>query len=132
MTDGPRDDLTLRERHQIGREVAQSVFGASPELDRETWPAEAELKAMWNDMCFADSWSRPGLERRTKSMLTIAMLLARGASIDLIRAHLTGALRLGVTRDEIVDLFIHVTAYCGAPATAGVWPKVRDLMMQDP
>lgn len=132
MSDPARDDITMRERHQVGREVAKSIFGASPEIDRETWPAEADLKAMWSDMCFADSWSRPGLERRTKSMLTIAMLIARGASIELIRAHLTGALRLGITRDEIADLFIHVTSYCGAPATAGVWPKVRDLLVPDP
>ena len=132
MSDAGKDDMTLRQRHEVGREVAESIFGAAPEIDRTTWPVEADLKAMWSDMCFADSWSRPGLERRTKSMLTIAMLLARGASIDLIRAHLAGALNLGITRDEIVELFIHVTSYCGAPATAGVWPKVRDLVVPDP
>ncbi|MDX6231910.1 MAG: 4-carboxymuconolactone decarboxylase [Nocardioidaceae bacterium] len=121
-------ETTLRERHEVALDVQQSIFGASAAEDPDAWPAEAALKALWTDVCFGDSWARPGLDRRTKSMVTIAMLLARGASTTLIRHHVEGGLGLGITRDEMAELFIHATAYCGAPATAGTWSSVRDLM----
>lgn len=61
------------------------------------------------------SWARPGLDRRTRSMLTLAMLAALNRPHEM-ETHLRGAIRNGVTKDEIKEVFLQAAVYCGAPA----------------
>jgi 4-carboxymuconolactone decarboxylase len=118
------------DRHRLALETQESLFGGTLERDFSEWPAEADLVGMWADMCYADSWARPALDIRTKSLLTVCIFLARGYSLDLLKVHIHNALKHGVSRQEMLDLFIHVTAYCGVPSTAGTWPAVRDMVVQ--
>lgn len=60
-------------------------------------------------------WTRPGLERRDRSLLNIGILVALNQHHEL-SVHVRGALRNGLTRDEIVEAVLQATAYCGAPA----------------
>jgi 4-carboxymuconolactone decarboxylase len=61
------------------------------------------------------AWSRPGLDRRTRSMLNLAMLTALGRSEEL-GIYVKGALASGVTVEEIQEILLHATVYCGTPA----------------
>jgi 4-carboxymuconolactone decarboxylase len=61
------------------------------------------------------TWSRPGLDRRTRSMLNLAMLTALGRSEEL-GIYVKGALASGVTVDEVQEVLLHATVYCGTPA----------------
>ena len=61
------------------------------------------------------AWSRPGLDRRTRSMLNLAMLTALGRSEEL-GIYVKGALASGVTVEEIREVLLHATVYCGTPA----------------
>ena len=61
------------------------------------------------------SWARPGLEKKTRSMLNLAMLTALNRPHEL-KIHLKGALNNGVSKEEIREIFIHAAVYCGAPA----------------
>ena len=61
------------------------------------------------------AWSRPGLDHRTRSMLNLAMLTALGRSEEL-GIYVKGALASGVTVDEIREVLLHATVYCGTPA----------------
>jgi 4-carboxymuconolactone decarboxylase len=65
--------------------------------------------------CFGSVWDREQLPRATRSMLTLAMLVAMGRAHE-IRIHVLGAVNNGVTREEIRELMIHAMPYCGIPA----------------
>ena len=63
---------------------------------------------------WGEIWNRPGLSRRDRSLLNIGMLVALGAEAEL-KLHLMGALRNGVTRDEIKECILQSAIYCGGP-----------------
>lgn len=65
--------------------------------------------------CWGSVWSRPGLARRDRSLLNLAMLAALGRSHEL-GVHVRGALNNGVTAEEIQEVFLQVAMYCGVPA----------------
>ncbi|MEL7153863.1 MAG: 4-carboxymuconolactone decarboxylase [Pseudomonadota bacterium] len=64
---------------------------------------------------WGDIWNRPGLARRDRSLLNIGMLIALGKQ-DELKLHLRGAIRNGVTMDEISECILQSAIYCGAPA----------------
>ncbi|MDQ7910456.1 carboxymuconolactone decarboxylase family protein [Phytohabitans sp. ZYX-F-186] len=65
--------------------------------------------------CWGDVWSRPGLDRRTRSLLNLAMLTALNRPHEF-SVHVRGALRNGCTQAEIQEVLLQTAAYCGAPA----------------
>ena len=67
------------------------------------------------ESAFGMIWSRPGLAIRDRSLLTVAQLAALGRS-DELRAHLAGALNVGLTREELVEVLMHTAVYAGVPA----------------
>jgi len=73
------------------------------------------LQEIVTRFCFGEVWQRPGLDRRTRSMLTIAMLVAAGRMVQL-PAHVRGAIANGVTREELREVILHALLYCGIPA----------------
>ena len=73
------------------------------------------LQEIVTRFCFGEVWKRPGLERRTRSLLTIAMLIAAGRMAQL-PAHVRGALANGVTPEELREVVLHALLYCGIPA----------------
>src|SRR6267154_349464 len=70
-------------------------------------------------------WARPGLPRRIRSMLNIAMLVALGKAEEL-ELHLDGAIRNGVTMKEIGEILLHSAIYCGYPAALGGFRTARE------
>jgi 4-carboxymuconolactone decarboxylase len=87
-------------------------------VDRAT-TAASEFSAPWQEFltehAWGAVWTRPGLDRRTRSMLTVALLAALGHQHEL-GAHLRGAVRNGVTAAEIREVLIHTAVYAGVPA----------------
>ncbi|MEK9683730.1 MAG: carboxymuconolactone decarboxylase family protein [Rhodospirillaceae bacterium] len=80
------------------------------------------------EYCWGMGWGREGvLDRRTRSMLTLAMLTALGKPAEL-RAHTRGALRNGVTSEEIKELLIHATVYCGIPAGVDAFRNAKEAI----
>lgn len=69
-----------------------------------------------NNVCFGDVWSRPGLPIKTRSMLTMALLIALGRFTQL-KGHMKGALHIGVTENEIKEVIVHLSQYAGIPST---------------
>ena len=81
---------------------------------------ELATKAAWGLV-----WTRPGLSRKARSMINIAMLVALGKA-DELELHIAGALRNGVTRTEIREILMHTSMYCGFPAALGGFRVARD------
>jgi 4-carboxymuconolactone decarboxylase len=65
--------------------------------------------------CWGDIWSRPGLDRRTRSLLNLGIMTALNRPHEL-KVHVRGALNNGVTRGEIKEVFLQTAIYCGVPA----------------
>jgi 4-carboxymuconolactone decarboxylase len=76
---------------------------------------------------WGDVWSRPGLDRRTRSCMTIIALVALGREHELA-LHLRAAIRNGLTREEISEVLIHSAVYCGVPAANGAFAVAQRIL----
>ena len=77
-------------------------------------PFMAPFQDMITRYCFGEIWAREGLDRKTRSIVTLAMLATLGRSEE-IKIHVRGALTNGVAREEIQEIFLHAMIYCGVP-----------------
>ena len=105
------------DHYQQGMEVRRAVLGDS-HVDRtlsQLTPLNEEFQDFITRYAWGDIWTRPGLERHTRSMITIAMLIALNREAEL-KMHLRAAFNNGVTRDELKELIMHSALYCGLPA----------------
>lgn len=100
-----------------GTRVRREVLGDA-HVDRAV-AATTSLTAPFQDLvtryAWGDVWSRPGLDRRTRSMLTLALLAALGHDTELA-LHVRAAVTNGVTHDEIGEVMVHTAVYAGVPA----------------
>ena len=72
-------------------------------------------------------WQRPGLDLKTRSMVTVAMLTALGKQTEL-KGHVRGALNNGVTPEEIREIMLHATVYCGFPAAIDAFRSATEVV----
>ena len=79
------------------------------------------------ELVWGYTWSRPGLDRKTRSMLNLAILTALGRPEELA-IYVKGALRSGVSVDEIREILIHATIYCGTPAGRQAFLAVDEVL----
>ncbi|MDP2007153.1 MAG: 4-carboxymuconolactone decarboxylase [Rubrivivax sp.] len=84
------------------------------------------LQEMVTQYCWGDVWNRPGLDRRTRSLLNLAMLTALNRPHEL-KLHIQGALNNGVTKDEIREVFLQAGIYCGVPAAVDSFRTAREV-----
>lgn len=114
MTDPGLTDAT---RHEQGMAVRRAVL-SDAHVDRAT-AAATELTADWQDfitrVAWGDIWSRPGLDRRSRSIAVLTSLIAHGHHEELAM-HLTAARRNGLTIDEIREVILQSAIYSGVPA----------------
>jgi 4-carboxymuconolactone decarboxylase len=99
-----------------GIAIRREMFGKDV-TDRQIEQANAFVRPMQDVVskyCFGETWSRPGLTRRERSMITLGVLCAMGRSKEL-RIHVKGALANGVTPLEIRELLLHTMVYAGVP-----------------
>ncbi|HTS96383.1 MAG TPA: carboxymuconolactone decarboxylase family protein [Streptosporangiaceae bacterium] len=75
-------------------------------------------------------WNRPGLDRRTRSLLNLAMLTALGKSAEL-KLHVKGALTNGVTAEEIKEVLLHASVYCGIPAGLEAFRSAHEVLVAE-
>jgi 3-oxoadipate enol-lactonase/4-carboxymuconolactone decarboxylase len=103
--------------HEAGMEVRRAVLGDA-HVDRAI-ERTTEFTAPFQDFitryAWGSVWTRPGLERRTRSAITLAVLTALGRENE-IAMHVRGALRNGMTPEEIGEVLLHTAIYAGVPA----------------
>ncbi|MDA1128070.1 MAG: carboxymuconolactone decarboxylase family protein [Chloroflexi bacterium] len=101
------------------RGVARRVEYMGPPASGGAGPvtqAEREFNRLTTEYYWGSVWNRPGLELSERSICTMAALTALGREAQLA-SHIKGALNVGLSQEEIVEVFIHATFYCGLPAT---------------
>lgn len=118
-----------RERYERGLAVRRAVLGdayveaslaARTDLNREF--QELLTRFAWGEV-----WDRPSLPRNTRSLLTIAMLVALNRP-DELRLHLRAASNCGVTKEEIKELLLHAAVYCGLPAANAAFHIAAEVL----
>jgi len=107
----------MSNRFEKGLEVRRAVLGAAY-VDRSIAKADdftRPFQELVTEYCWGEIWTRPGLDRKTRSLLNLAMLTALNRPHE-VRLHVKGALNNGVTKDEIQEVLLQAAIYCGVPA----------------
>lgn len=106
-----------RDRFTAGMKIRRAVLGDAHVENAESRknPFNEPLQDLITRYAWGEIWARPGLSRHARSLITLSMMVALNRP-DELRIHLRGALRNGVTREEIQELLLHSAIYCGVPA----------------
>lgn len=119
MTDAFDQGLATRKQVMGEDFVAAAFANATP----FTQPLQEHItRAAWGDV-----WQRPGLDLKTRSLITVAMLTALGKQNEL-KGHVRGALNNGATVLEIQEVLMHATVYCGVPAAVEAFRSANEVV----
>lgn len=131
---GPaREQLTLGELHDAGMAVRREVLGDA-HVDRAMAGATdltREFQEFITTHAWGAVWTRPGLDRRSRSMITLTALVARGHH-DELALHLQAARRNGVTLEEIREVLLQAAVYCGVPDANTAFRIAAQTLAGDP
>jgi len=122
------DKRSHEERARNGLQTRREVLGADY-VDKATASVEGfneEFTELLNTYCWNDIWNRPGLPRKTRSVLNLGMLVALGKEHEL-KLHINGALNNGLTKDEIKEVLLQTAIYCGVPAAVVAFRCAREV-----
>ncbi|HJU16833.1 MAG TPA: 4-carboxymuconolactone decarboxylase [Stellaceae bacterium] len=127
MADGGQGEL-----YDKGLAVRRAVLGAEY-VDRSIRNADAftePFQKFVTEWCWGAIWNRPGLDRKTRSLLNLAMLTALNRPNE-VRLHVRGALNNGVTREEIQEVLLQATVYCGVPAALESFRIASEVLKEE-
>ena len=119
------------ERHSKGMEVRRAVLG-NAHVDRAETRRNAfngEFQDLITRYAWGEIWTRPGLPRHTRSLLTIALMIALNRSEEF-KLHVRAAFNNGVTRDEIKEVILHCAIYAGIPAANTAFHMAEEVFAQ--
>jgi len=120
-----------KDRYEKGLEIRRAVVGESyvdaslKNADEFSMP----MQELVTEFCWGEVWSRPGLDRRSRSILNLGMIAALNRSEELA-IHIRGAINNGVTKDEIQECLLQVAVYCGMPAGLGSFKVARAVFKE--
>jgi 4-carboxymuconolactone decarboxylase len=117
------------ELHERGMKVRREVLG-DEHVDRaieRTTPFTVDYQDLITRYAWGEIWSRPGLDRRTRSAMTLTALIALGRFEEL-RMHLRAALRNGLEEDEIKEVLLQSAIYCGVPAANTAFKVAQEVL----
>jgi 4-carboxymuconolactone decarboxylase len=120
-----------RERYEKGLSVRRAVLGDA-HVDRSIKNRDdfnREFQDLLTRYAWGEIWTRPGLPRKTRSLLTIVMLVALNRP-DEFRMHLRAALNNGVTQEEIKEALLQVAIYCGVPAANSAFHAAQEVFSE--
>ncbi len=120
MQDAQHDKGLAMRRQVMGDDfVDRALAGATP----FTAPIQQHIsRNAWGDV-----WQRPGLDLRTRSLITIAMLTALGRQHEL-KGHVRGALRNGASVEQIQEVLLHAAVYCGVPSAVEAFRSAAEVV----
>jgi 4-carboxymuconolactone decarboxylase len=95
-------------REVLGAEYVDASISQADDFSRP-------IQELVTEYCWGKVWSRPGLDRKTRSLLNLAMLTALNRPHE-VKLHLRGALNNGCSKNDIMEVFLQATIYCGVPA----------------
>lgn len=121
-----------KKRFDEGLAVRRSVLG-SEYVDKSISNADEfnmPMQELVTEYCWGEIWTRPGLDRKTRSLINLAMLTALNRPHE-IKIHMRGALNNGVTKDEIKEVLLQTAIYCGVPAAIDSFRIAREVLSEE-
>jgi len=106
----------------LGKEFVDAAFKAADDFSMP-------MQELVTEYCWGAVWGRPQLDRKTRSLLNLAMISALNKPHEL-KLHIAGALRNGVSREEIREVFMQVAIYCGVPAGVDSFRQAKEVFAQ--
>lgn len=113
--------LAIR-RSVLGADFVDNAFATADDFNRP-------LQELVTQYCWGEIWGRPGLDKKTRSMLNLAMLSALNRPHE-IKVHVKGALENGLSKNEIMEVFLQVAIYCGVPAAVDSFRIAREVFKE--
>jgi 4-carboxymuconolactone decarboxylase len=119
------------ERFERGLKTRREVLGSEyvdsslEKADNFNW-AMQELTTEW---CWDGTWNRPGLDRRSRSILNLGMIAALNRPHEL-KVHIRGAMNNGLTTDELKEIFLQIGTYCGVPAAMDSFRVAKEVFKE--
>jgi len=117
-----------KEKLETGLEIRRSVLGAEY-VDSSIQNAtdfNMPMQELVTEYCWGEIWARPGLPKKTRSMLNLAMITALNRPHEL-KLHVRGAINNGLTKDEIQEVFLQTAIYCGVPAAIDSFRTAKEV-----
>lgn len=111
-------------RAVLGRDYVDAAIASADDFNRP-------MQELVTEYCWDEIWNRPGLDRRTRSLLNLAMLTALNRPHEL-KLHVRGALNNGVTKEEMREVFLQAAIYCGVPAAVEAFRCAREVFAETP
>ena len=123
MTEDRRERGTRVRREVLGDEHVDAAVERTSDFT-------ADFQDLITRYAWGEIWTRPALDRRTRSAITLTALVARG-QFDELALHLRAALRNGLTRDEIKEVLLQSAIYCGVPAANSAFAVAQEVLEQE-
>lgn len=117
-------------RFDMGMKIRKEVLGSEyvERAQARTTEFDADFQRYITEMAWGSVWARPDLDRRTRSLVTIAILAALGR--EELAVHLRGSQNIGVDPHEIAEVFLHVAVYAGVPAANAAFSTAKRMFDQ--
>ena len=106
----------------LGNEYVENSFKSADDFNRP-------FQEFITEFAWGGIWTRPGLDRKQRSLLNLCMLAALNRPHE-IRVHIRGAINNGLTKDEIAEVFFQVSIYCGVPAALDAFRVAREVFKE--
>ena len=122
-----------KELFEKGLKTRREVLGAAY-VDKAIANADdfnRDMQELVTQYCWGDVWNRPGLDKKTRSIINLAMLTALNRPHEL-KLHVRGALNNGLTKDEIKEIFLQTAIYCGVPAAIDSFRNAKEVFVEAP
>ncbi len=120
-----------KEMFEKGLSIRRAVLGADF-VDKAIASADdfnRPLQELVTQYCWGEVWGRPGLDRKTRSIMNLAMLSALNRPHE-VKMHIKGALNNGLTKDDIKEVFLQVAIYCGVPAAVDSFRVAKEVFQE--
>jgi 4-carboxymuconolactone decarboxylase len=120
-----------RENFEKGLKTRKEVLGAEyvENSIKNADDFNMPMQELVTEYCWNEIWNRPGLEKRTRSFLNLAMIAALNRPHEL-KLHVRGAINNGLTKEEIQEVFLQVAIYCGVPAAIDSFRVAKEVFKE--
>lgn len=116
-------DKGLKVRREVlGAEYVDKSIASADDFNRP-------MQQLVTEYCWGEIWNRPGLDRKTRSIINLSMLTALNRPHE-IKLHVLGAINNGLTKAEISEVFLQAAIYCGVPAAIDSFRVAREVFKE--
>ena len=113
-----------------GLELRKKLLGKRASAATALGELAPDLEEMINEVLFGRVWTRPGLEPKMRSAITIASLMAM-QRLPQLKGHIANGLNMGLSKQEIIEILIHIAFYAGVPTAVNAFQLAKEVFQEN-